>query len=90
MDIDYDPDKRLQTLEHRGLDMNDAPLLFDGLKVTIHDDRKDYGEPHWLTFGYLRHRMVLVVWTLRGSKTRIISMRKANDREKEIFSRRMA
>ena len=90
MDIEYDPAKRLQTLESRGLDMNDASLLFDGLKVTILDDRKDYGEQRWITFGYLRQRIVLVVWTPRGSKTSIISMRKANDREVEIFSGRMA
>ena len=90
MEIEYDPAKRLQTLEHRGLDMEDAHLVFAGLKVTILDDRKDYGESRWITFGYLQLRMVLIVWTLRGSKTRIISMRKVNDREKEIFSGRMA
>ena len=73
MDIDYDPDKRLQTLEHRGLDMNDAPLLFDGLKVTIHDDRKTmaspvglhsviYGTAWCLLFGrYMEARRALLV-----------------------------
>ena len=90
MEIEYDPAKRAQTLKLRGLDMEDAFLVFAGLKVTIPDDRKDYGEARWITFGFLHERMVAIVWTPRGSKTRIISMRKVNDREKEIFSGRMA
>ena len=90
MEVEYDSAKRLRTLEQRGLDMADASQVFSGLKVTIQDDRKDYGEPRWITFGFLSERMVLVVWTTRGNKLRIISMRKANDREKEVFSGRMA
>jgi uncharacterized DUF497 family protein len=90
MDIEYDPAKRVQTLQQRGLDMEDAPHVFAGLKVTVADDRKDYGEARWITFGFLHERMVVIVWTPRGNKTRIISMRKVNDREKEIFSGRMA
>ena len=90
MEVEYDSAKRLRTLEQRGLDMADASQVFSGLKVTIKDDRKDYGEPRWITFGFLSERMVLVVWTTRGNKLRIISMRKANDREKEVFSGRMA
>ena len=79
MEVEYDSAKRLRTLEQRGLDMADASQAFSGLKVTIQDDRKNYGEPRWITFGFLSERMVLVVWTTRGNKLRIISMRKAND-----------
>jgi uncharacterized DUF497 family protein len=37
----------------------------------------------------LRGRMVVVVWTRRGNARHIISMRKANDREKARFGKRL-
>jgi uncharacterized DUF497 family protein len=53
------------------------------------DDRRDYGELRMLTVGHLRGRMVIVVWTLRGSARHVISMRKANAREKARFGKRV-
>jgi uncharacterized DUF497 family protein len=38
--------------------------------------------------GFLRGRMVVVVWTPRGEARHIISMRKANDREKARYGQR--
>ena len=38
-------------------------------------------EPRFITIGRLRGRMVVVAWTPRRAAYRIISMRKANDRE---------
>ncbi|MDV6320010.1 BrnT family toxin [Chromohalobacter sp. HP20-39] len=39
----------------------------------------------YLTVGKLNERAVVIVWTWRGNKRRIISMRYANDREKRRF-----
>jgi uncharacterized DUF497 family protein len=39
------------------------------------------------TDGYLRGRLVIVVWTQRGEARHVISMRKANDREKAHWER---
>jgi uncharacterized DUF497 family protein len=44
--------------------------------------REDYGETRIICFGLLRGRLVQVVYTPRGADRHIISMRKANDREK--------
>jgi uncharacterized DUF497 family protein len=44
MRISYDRAKREWTLLHRGLDFEDAALVFQGLTVEIEDERKDYGE----------------------------------------------
>jgi uncharacterized DUF497 family protein len=48
----------------------------------------DYGETRYITIGFLDERMVVLVWTPRGDIHRIISMRKANDREKAIYEPR--
>ena len=50
------------------------------------DARFDYGEPRFTTVGVLDGRMVILVWTPRGEVRRIISMRKANEREIEKFA----
>lgn len=82
MPITFDPAKRMVTLEERGLDFVDAGEVLAGPNLTLPDDRRDYGEPRWQTFGWLRGRLVMVVWTDRGADRHIISMRKCNDREK--------
>ena len=85
MKIDYDPTKRKTTLLARGLDMADAALVFSGDTLTVPDDRQDYGEPRFVTIGFLHARMVVLVWTRRGVSRRIISLRKANAREQAIY-----
>ena len=73
MKISYDPSKRAQTLEHRGLDFDHAPQVFAGETLTIEDDRFDYGEIRFQTVGRLGRSVVMVVWTPRGDTRRIIS-----------------
>ncbi|KEQ05209.1 BrnT family toxin [Pseudorhizobium pelagicum] len=90
MAIVFDPTKRLQALRERGLDFAAAGEIFDGPHLTVEDDRFDYGETRFFTVGYMSARMVVVVWTPRGSDQRIISMRKANDREQTAYGPRLA
>ncbi len=81
MKIEFDPDKRNRTLIERGLDYTRAVEIFLGKHLTNEDSRKDYLEHRFQTIGWLDGRLVVVVWTPRGSSRRIISMRKANERE---------
>lgn len=85
MKLSYDPSKRDMTLAERGLDFDDAERVFAGKTIDYVDDRRDYGEERWVTFGLLSGRLVSVVWTSRGKARHIISMRKANDRERKIY-----
>ncbi|MDI6746501.1 MAG: BrnT family toxin [Rhodocyclaceae bacterium] len=86
MQIEFDPDKREKTLTERGLDFARAVEMFAGVSVTAEDARFDYGELRFTTVGVLDGRLVVVVWTPRGEVRRIISMRKANEREIEKFA----
>ena len=81
----FDCAKRQLTLIHRGLDMARSGEIFDGDVLTIEDRRQDYGEPRFITVGHLDGRMVVTVWTPRAGIRRIISLRKANDREQAIY-----
>jgi uncharacterized DUF497 family protein len=88
MTVEFDEAKRARTLTERGLDMARADEVFDGASLTVEDDRMEYGETRYITIGFLDERMVVLVWTPRGDVHRIISMRKANDREKAIYEPR--
>jgi uncharacterized protein len=79
--VSYDPSKREKSLADRGLDFDDALVVFDGLTVEVEDTRKDYGEKRIICYGLLAGRMVVVGYTPRGTVRHIFSMRKANDRE---------
>lgn len=87
MRLTFDPAKREKTLLERGLDFARANEVFEGVTVTMGDKRVEYGEPRFVTVGYLDARVVVVVWTPRGRVRRIISMRKANEREVAQFAK---
>jgi uncharacterized DUF497 family protein len=82
MTITFDPAKRLWTREHRGLDfLTDGAELFAGRTATKIDDRFDYGETRYITAGHVGTRMVVAVWTQRGTYRHMISMRYCHDKE---------
>lgn len=87
MKIEYDEDKRALTLEHRRRDFAHAGDVFEGVTLSLEDDRIDYGETRYQTIGRLHGRTVMVVWTQRGKARRIISMRECNVREREAYQR---
>ena len=64
-------------------------VVFAGLTYTIPDQRFPYSEDRYITVGLLSGRMVIVVWTPTEDGRRIISMRKANDREQARYSHRL-
>lgn len=87
MQIEFDEAKRQITLAERGLDFRDASYVFTGAWLQIVDDRYDYGEERFVTFGELKGRAVAVVWTWRGRNRRIISMRHIHAEELETRRR---
>jgi uncharacterized DUF497 family protein len=89
MNLEFDQDKRDKTLLERGLDFARAVEVFEGIHFTGQDARLDYEEVRFITVGWLEARLVVVVWTPRGEVRRIISMRKANDREKALYPRHL-
>jgi uncharacterized protein len=85
MDIEFDETKRDLILAQRGLDMKSVAIVFEGPHLNIEDVRKDYGEVRFNTVGYLDGRMVMFAWTRREDRLRVISLRKANEREQASY-----
>lgn len=89
MKITYDPAKHAKTLADRGVNFKDAVKIFAGNTIDGLDDRFDYGEKRMITVGYLNERMMVVIWTPRGTARHIISMRKANEKEQRRYRQRL-
>ncbi len=65
-----------------------AGEVLSGATLTVEDDRQDYGEERFITIGFLDGAMVVLVWTPREGTHRIVSMRKANERERALYEPR--
>ena len=89
MEISFDPAKRAVTLRERGIDFMDAVKVFEGRVFTLEDDRENYPERRFQTYGLLDERLVVVVWLEADRGRRIISMRKCNDREQRKYRGRL-
>ena len=87
--VTFDEAKRAWTLNERGLDFADADKIFDGSEFTQLDDRFDYPEPRYQTYGLINQRLVMIAWTPIPSGVHIISMRKCNDREQRKFGTKL-
>jgi uncharacterized protein len=85
MDFEWDEKKRLKALLERGLDFADVALFEPSSLQIKRDDRLDYGETRNNTVGYLNGVLCTYCWTPRNRKIRIISLRKANDRERKKY-----
>ena len=79
--IEFNEQKPLRARSERGLDFLRGDEVFAQAAANIEDIRAQYGEKRYITFGFLDKRLTVLVWTKRGAKKRIISMRRANERE---------
>lgn len=86
MEIEFDPDKEERNRLRHGLGFGGAGAIFDGFRIDDEDDREDYGETRFVTLGRIGRLVVVCVWTPRGAKARIISLRKAEKDEREIYN----
>jgi len=90
MEYQWDETKRLTNLRKHGIDFADVPAVFDGDILTVEDERLDYGEQRFVTFGLLKERIIAVVHTEREDHTRIISARKATKYEQQTYFKQLS
>lgn len=82
MEIDYDRAKNAANLTKHGVPLTfGRTVLADPNRVDVVDTRADYGEVRRIAYGMAHGRIHVCVYTRRNETYRIISVRKANDRE---------
>ena len=89
MDIDFDPKKAsANPLNHDGVTFDEAkPVLFDPYALT-REDADSAGERRFITLGMGgMNRILVVVWTLRNDRIRLISAWKANQPQRRSYEK---
>ena len=85
MTFTWDETKRRANIAKHGLDFADAEKMFAGPMVLFEDDRSDYGEQRMIGIGLLDYLVVLIVHVETNDTIRIISMRKAESDETDLY-----
>jgi uncharacterized protein len=83
--IEYDKAKDALNLAKHGVSLADAEMLDWRTLKSYHADIRVYGESRQVGYAYLGKRLYAVVYTYRGMTLRIISLRKANKRERKWY-----
>jgi uncharacterized DUF497 family protein len=90
MDFEWDAAKDAENRRKHGLPLAAAARLDWSLAVRNEDRRRDYGEQRWTAIAPLAGRLHVCAYTLRKDHVRIISLRKANERERRRYGHRTA
>ena len=85
--LEWDDEKRRTTLAERGLDFSDVATVDWGVALTIEDQRADYAEVRFVTMAPIGDRLCVFAWCWRGKAMRVISLRKANERERSRYEK---
>ena len=88
MEFEWDEQKREANLAKHGVDFIDILPLFEELPLRLVDERHIYGETRINCLGEIEGRFYVVTYTWRERTRRIISARRANDREKRKYHAR--
>lgn len=81
MVYEWSTQKRLENLQKHGVDFSDAENMELENAIIFTDNRQEYKELRYVAYGHIHDRLHCLVFTIRGHKVRITSLRKANRRE---------
>jgi uncharacterized DUF497 family protein len=90
IEFDWDPAKAANNLEKHNIDFEDAIAVFDDPQAfTVDVTKPEHGEDRFLRVGMMDDgRLTAIVYTYRGGKCRIISVRRARKNEQRKYSNR--
>ena len=84
MKYEWDEEKNRTNVEKHEIDFSEVEKFEWDTAVVRQSDR--FREPRWLAIGYLVERLHVVVFTERNDRRRIISLRKASNKERREYA----
>lgn len=91
MEFEWDDAKAEANWHKHGVTFTEAAQAFvDPFAIELIDDRDDYEEERIILIGLQQARILTVVYTERGERTRIISARRATKHEEDYYYRENA
>jgi uncharacterized DUF497 family protein len=87
MEFEWDSKKATENIQKHGVAFREAATVFgDPLAITFDDPDHSTSEDRYITFGLsLQKRLIVVSHAERGNRTRIISARLMNRKERKIY-----
>lgn len=85
MCYEWDEGKRLANIAKHDVDFGEAASFDWSTAIEAKDSRFDYREERWVVLGFIGSRLHVLIYTKRGKNIRLISLRKANEREGEYY-----
>lgn len=87
MEFEWDPGKAAANAKNHGVEFSEAMTVFgDPLELTIADPDHSEGEQRFLSMGSsTAGRLLVVAFTERAGRTRIISAREASAQERKHY-----
>lgn len=87
MNFEWDANKANSNKTKHGVSFELAARVFlDPMRIEAYDEREGYGEDRWATIGVVDPAVLYVVYTVRdGDTIRLISARKANEKERKQY-----
>jgi uncharacterized DUF497 family protein len=86
MNFEFDPVKDESNLDKHGLSLAAADIFEWETAVVRQDTRKPYAEPRFEATGYIGERLHVMIFCHRSDAVRVISLRKANQREEKRYA----
>ena len=88
--FEWDENKNRANRAKHGIPFEAVRSCFDGPMLVGVDTRFEYGEPRWLAIALLDVVPVVIAYTERRGRIRIISARKASRHERKVFEAHLA
>jgi uncharacterized DUF497 family protein len=86
VEYEWDPAKAQANLRKHGVPFLMACEVFkDGNRLEHADVSGDYNEERWIVLGRAGQKILSVVYTQRGQRTRLISARRADHNEQRSY-----
>lgn len=86
MRYSFDPAKQAANVAKHGVFFSKADEFEWETALVQVDDRHDYGETRFIAIGMIGERVHVLVFNLRETEVRIISLRRANRREVKHYA----
>lgn len=84
--LEWDERKRISNLLKHGIDFQDLTEVFGDPTAYEYLAADEYGEQRCVLVGPMRNRIIAVIYTIRGTRIRIISARIARRQERELWN----
>lgn len=89
-EFEWDDGKNRRNLAKHGVDFEAAKRVFGGPCLEKPDVRREYGEQRLICVGIVDDVELVVVYTWRSGARRLISARRAHDRERKAYRQAFA